>query len=1064
MIDYEKIRDDNRVNYGKLGANKYGKRMSQDLYADRTHFIYELLQNAEDALGRRSSGWSGERSVSFLLVNNHLRVVHNGDPFNENDVRAICEFDESTKDESITAIGRFGVGFKSVYAFTDRPEIHSNGEHFAIEDYIYPCKIEPIQWDNTDATVFKLPFREDVPSAGDEIAKGLENLNRRTLLFLEHIDEISWKTSEDKSGRYMRDSKMIDQDTHRVTLVFEDPSDKETHAEDWLIFSRLVKHENVDVGKVQIAWLLNEEDGNVQQATDCRMFARFSTDVDTSLGVLIDGPYRTTLSRDNIPSDDEWNQTLVAETAVLLLDSLRWLRQEGQLDAKALSCLPLRPSSNVLLQPLYSYIKNAFLSDEPFFPKHGGGYISSVQGLLAHTGELQQLLSDEQIVELFDGESGWIDTTLTRNQDLLDYLTGQLSVVNVRPEAIINNLSISFLEKQTDEWVEQLYIFFNPQRALFQRLKNVPIVRLENGSHVRSISKGIFLPTGEDTYYDTVRRNVCQENDAIELLMRLGLREWDDVDDAVDNILSKYQKENNKVCEEEYKKDIFRLIHVWKFSNGNKRDRLETALKKTFFIRSIDTGHVSTLNYNRPEAVYYYREDLIDLFAGMHGIGFMDPELQKLIGVHGDHMLKKCGMRDQLQPEEVEYNGYNSNLNTPRFSDHDLTDMRRQNGNTNITRKRGEIVRDWKLRDVEQLIETLPDMCTDDTRNKTELLWKLLGEIDHDKFEGRYEWFYKTKHDHRFPSEFVESLNQERWIPDADGHLHAPVDVDFEDLGWPEDDWLLTEIKFKPRTLDRALEDLGYNSEWSQIISQAEREGMSPESVKKLLKQRESDSSGLTPHEDETSIPAQILQQQIENPKRGNLPRVMFPNAGPSTSESARSSMGDLQNIPAAARWRVESIDKKILDLEGQKLIKNFKDMVKGDYGKRCQICGFTFNKADGDNQIFVIHFVPPRKHILSTHYGNLIGLCGLHYSIFQYGQWALLNPSDSSRLLTEEDLQDVVLNATEKIDERGNMFFGLPITFWNVFWHWEETPETYRTEIRYSEPHWMYLCEILKD
>ncbi|MCH7831938.1 MAG: hypothetical protein IIC55_03605 [Proteobacteria bacterium] len=35
-------------------------------------------------------------------------------------------------------IGRFGIGFKSVYAFTDCPEIHSGDEHFAIESFVWP--------------------------------------------------------------------------------------------------------------------------------------------------------------------------------------------------------------------------------------------------------------------------------------------------------------------------------------------------------------------------------------------------------------------------------------------------------------------------------------------------------------------------------------------------------------------------------------------------------------------------------------------------------------------------------------------------------------------------------------------------------------------------------------------------------------------------------------------------------------------------------------------------------------------------------------------------------------
>ena len=104
-------------------------------YDDRTHFIYELLQNAEDALAGRE-GRRESRAVSFDLNPHRLRVSHYGVPFGANDLAGLCGIGESTKD--LNAIGRFGIGFKSVYAFSVRPEIHSGSEDFAIESYVWP--------------------------------------------------------------------------------------------------------------------------------------------------------------------------------------------------------------------------------------------------------------------------------------------------------------------------------------------------------------------------------------------------------------------------------------------------------------------------------------------------------------------------------------------------------------------------------------------------------------------------------------------------------------------------------------------------------------------------------------------------------------------------------------------------------------------------------------------------------------------------------------------------------------------------------------------------------------
>lgn len=48
--NYEAICEGSRESYGTKGARKSGK-LAVGLYDDRTHFIFELLQNAEEALG-----------------------------------------------------------------------------------------------------------------------------------------------------------------------------------------------------------------------------------------------------------------------------------------------------------------------------------------------------------------------------------------------------------------------------------------------------------------------------------------------------------------------------------------------------------------------------------------------------------------------------------------------------------------------------------------------------------------------------------------------------------------------------------------------------------------------------------------------------------------------------------------------------------------------------------------------------------------------------------------------------------------------------------------------------
>ena len=106
------------------------RRLLSDLYPDTAHFIYELLQNAEDTKAT---------TVHFTLNENCLEFIHNGERlFSETDVKSITSFGNSTKRDDPTSIGKFGVGFKAVFAYTDTPEIHSGDFHFRIYDFVVP--------------------------------------------------------------------------------------------------------------------------------------------------------------------------------------------------------------------------------------------------------------------------------------------------------------------------------------------------------------------------------------------------------------------------------------------------------------------------------------------------------------------------------------------------------------------------------------------------------------------------------------------------------------------------------------------------------------------------------------------------------------------------------------------------------------------------------------------------------------------------------------------------------------------------------------------------------------
>ena len=113
----------------------------------------------------------------------------------------------------------------------------------------------------------------------------------------------------------------------------------------------------------------------------------FPTQKETFLGFLVQGPYRTTPARDNVPGDDPANQALVRETANLLVDVLRDLRASGLLTVEVLAALPLdaaRFPPGSMLRPLFDAVRTA-LTDEELIPAAGGGYAAARNLKLAST-------------------------------------------------------------------------------------------------------------------------------------------------------------------------------------------------------------------------------------------------------------------------------------------------------------------------------------------------------------------------------------------------------------------------------------------------------------------------------------------------------------------------------------------------------------------------------------------------------------------------------------------------------------------------------------------------------
>ena len=838
--NYEQISREN-VRESAAALSRLTRDVLVDQYSDPTHFVFELLQNAEDAL-RRRDGHGGSRSVRFELSKGCVRLSHFGDPFNDRDVRGVCGVAEGTKRADPTAIGSFGIGFKSVYVLTDRPEVHSGDEHFAIEDYFHPRPISPITL-NEGETVIVLPLQKG--DAAEDIVRQFRRLGKeRTLLFLRKINEIEWSVQGGASGTCRREETSEGEGVRRVRLLSE-AAGEEPLEENWLVLSRPVDSKGEPAGHVELAFKLVLDDSRkdmIAALDESCLVVFFPTAFPTQLGMLVQGPYRTTPNRENIRWGDTWNRHLVEETADLLVDALRHLREHGLLGVHVFDALPLSRSrfhDDNPFAPMFDAVRDA-VAREGLLPAHRGGYVAASRARLTSDKGLRNLVSRSQLAELFGGDEpvAWLTGDITKygTRTLYDYLTVEHGIREIGTEDLLGQLDEAFLKDQDDWWIRRLYEFLNRQRDQDDfpdyLLEDVPLLRLEDGTHAVPYGEPVpFLPTkGRLSPQDTVRSAVCDSRPALEFLKSLDLSEFDRVDAIIRDVIPRYSS-RGKIDESRYPDDWREIVDAYHAASADRKRQLTDALGKAFFVRAVDAG-TGELSFVRPSDVYLPTKRLRALFDGIPSVLFPDRAPRGLRRRDSEALLRACDASETLAAVEFD--------NLGRFTGLERRQMRGKDGPLGDARQ--EKLIDSKFAGLEQLLDYLPRLPLEEGAARANLLWEALCDAaerpGQPGFRANYTWRYYSKRRGRRPnSASVSMLNDAVWVPDDSGHLQQPRNVEFASLGWNADPFLESLIKFKPPEPPSKLRALaaeaGVGVDSVEVVKEAQDEGLD---VKRILR------------------------------------------------------------------------------------------------------------------------------------------------------------------------------------------------------------------------------------
>jgi hypothetical protein len=781
--DYERIREENIARYGWDTAVL---DLLGQLYSERTHFIFELIQNAEDA---------GATEVAFELFGDRLELRHDGRPFTEADVRGICGVGHSDKTGDLTAIGKFGIGFKSVYAYTRTPRVYSGDEAFRVENFVRPYATDPLA-DPSARTLFVFPFDHDaVPAevATREIAAALQALQPRILLFLRNIERL-------RTGGPGAQDSVLDRSvaggpgaSRRVTVS------RDGRREGWLTWQRPVQDHPGQ--RVEVAFRLAGE--RVVAVADSPLTAFFPTEKETFLGFLIQGPYRTTPARDNVPGDDPSNQALVHQTAALLTDVLPALRDAGLLGTDALQALPLdaaRFPAGSMFWPLFDAAGDA-LTSEALIPMAGGGYGVAVDLLLAGSPEVLGLLDPGQLGALSGAGRPvrFADEAISERATptLWRYLRDEIGVDEVTPEAVVTRVTEEFLADQDDAWIARLYHFLAGHPSLWPAAGAQPVIRLEDGRQVPPLDgqgrPAVYLPGPVPSSLPTVKRAVADSPAAQPFLAALRLTVPDVVAEVLQIVLPRYRGLDIAALDPaQHQADLERIAWALDEAAAGRRAELLEAVQGTAFLvgENAATGEQVLLPpprlYQRTKDLEAYFEQNPDAWFARDGYG---PWLAQ---------LRAMGVRQAVEVR----------ARIPNAA-----------GYVMITVDFGRNERGLAGFDPAAEVDGLDFALAHPSHDRSEHVWNVLLAPNRRLVAGVVERSALASFSESRPAEVRSAMGEaavsQAWLPGRDGAFHRPGELSLDDLPptYTKDEGLAQALGMLRPVVSEAARQLGISVE-----------------------------------------------------------------------------------------------------------------------------------------------------------------------------------------------------------------------------------------------------------
>lgn len=330
-------------------------KLSSDIYSESQRFVFELIQNADDAALKDSN------EIHFDFYSNSLIVSHKGKSFDEADINGITLVGKGTKGSDTTKTGYKGIGFKSVFRESNRVTIISDGYSFRFDKTLIeesfngikmPWQIIPIWTEDNDlhnninisslkdkfnvSTIIEL---KNSLSFKNELNELLDN--GKILLFLRRITKVSISSNgildysiekQIQKEKSYNEVKLLKNDIELSSWIVKTfdkiPIDDETQIA--LNQDDKAPDKLKEAKFTEISFAANIENGKLKEikGEESLIFTYLPTKVtDFEFPFLVNGSFFTNAGREGIHEDSVWNKWLFKLIAEKTFDWFALLSQ-----------------------------------------------------------------------------------------------------------------------------------------------------------------------------------------------------------------------------------------------------------------------------------------------------------------------------------------------------------------------------------------------------------------------------------------------------------------------------------------------------------------------------------------------------------------------------------------------------------------------------------------------------------------------------------------------------------------------------------------------------------------